>query len=211
LLYRVEVRVPGWDVPWILSNSIYVFPPDVAAKRRQRGAWPPEPAAPPATVLVDSFDGATVFQPAHDSRSSVSEPFLDPVGGADGKGAARLRFRLGIPDAGYPHTYCAMVNQQGRDLTGRTGLVFAIKGDGVYRIWVQVRDDNPVSADDGMEFWFASVRASTEWRRVAVIVPEHHRILPLEAFGVARGLAPRRVIRVAFVNGADRNAVVIIG
>ena len=166
--YRVEVRVPGWDVPWILSNPIYVFPPEAAERRRQRGAWPPEPAAPPAAVLVDSFDGATVFESAHDPRSSVSEPFLDPAGGADGKGAARLRFRLGIPDAGHPHTYCAMVNQQGRDLTGRTGLVFSIKGDGVYRIWVQVRDDNPFSADDGMEYWFASVRTSTEWRRVAV-------------------------------------------
>ena len=46
--------------------------------------------------------------------------------------------------------------------------VFAIKGDGVYRIWVQVRDDNPASADDGMEFWFASVRTATEWTRVAI-------------------------------------------
>ena len=43
-VYRVEVRVPGWDVPWILSNPIYVFPPDAAEKRRQRGAWPDEPA-----------------------------------------------------------------------------------------------------------------------------------------------------------------------
>src|SRR6185503_4939432 len=48
--YRVEVRVPGWDVPWILSNPIYVFPPDAAERRRPRGAWPPEPSAPPAAV-----------------------------------------------------------------------------------------------------------------------------------------------------------------
>jgi hypothetical protein len=167
-VYRVEVRVPGWDVPWILSNPIYVFPPEVAEKRRQRGAWPPEPAAPAAAVLVDSFDGATVFEPAHDPRSSVSEPFLDPTAGADGKGAARLRFRLGVPDASYPHAYCAIVNQQGRDLSGRSGLVFAIKGDGVYRIWVQVRDANPASADEGLEYWFASVRTPTEWRRMTV-------------------------------------------
>ena len=26
-VYRVEVRLPGWDVPWILSNPIYVFDP----------------------------------------------------------------------------------------------------------------------------------------------------------------------------------------
>ena len=60
------------------------------------------------------------------------------------------------------------MNEQDRDLTGRSGLVFGIKGDGVYRIWVQVRDRNPASADDGLEYWFASVRTSTEWRRVAV-------------------------------------------
>jgi hypothetical protein len=167
-VYRVEVRVPGWDVPWILSNPIYVFAEAVAEERRRRGAWPEEPAAPPAAVMVDSFDGATVFQPAFDQRSSVAEPILDPAAGVDGKGAARLRFRLGVPDASWPHAYCALVNQEGRDLSGRSGLVFGIKGDGVYRIWVQVRDDNPASADDGMEFWFASVRTSTEWRRVAV-------------------------------------------
>ena len=64
--------------------------------------------------------------------------------------------------------FCAIENRQARDLTGYSGLVFAIRGDGAYRIWVQVRDDNPASADDGMEFWFASVRTSTEWRRVAI-------------------------------------------
>jgi hypothetical protein len=167
-VYRVEVRVRGWDVPWILSNPIYVFPPEEAEERKRRAAWPSEPSAPAAAVVLDSFDGGTVFQPAFDQRSSVAEPILDPAAGADGQGAARLRFRLGIPDASWPHAYCALVNPQGRDLSGRSGLVFAIKGDGVYRIWVQVRDDNPVSADDGMEFWFASVRTSTEWRRVAV-------------------------------------------
>ncbi len=167
-VYRVEVRVPGWDVPWILSNPIYVFPPDAAEKRRQRGAWPPEPAAPAAAAVVDSFDSGTVFRPAFDPRSYLAAPLVDPVGGADGKGAARLQFRLGVPDPGYPHTYCAMVNEQDRDLTARSGLVFGIKGDGVYRIWAQVRDRNPASADDGLEYWFTSVRTSTEWRRVAV-------------------------------------------
>jgi hypothetical protein len=167
-VYRVEVRVPGWDVPWILSNPIYVFPPEEAGKRRQRAEWPAEPVAPAAAALVDSFDSATVFQPASDPRSFLAAPLLDPVGGADGRGAARLQFRLGIPDPGHPHVYCAMVNRQERNLTGRSGLVFAIKGDGVYRIWVQVRDHNLASADEELEYWFASVRTSTEWRRVAV-------------------------------------------
>lgn len=167
-VYRVEVRVPGWDVPWILSNPIYVFPPEEAEKRRQRGAWPEEPVTPAAAEVVDSFDSGTVFRPAFDPRSYLAAPLLDPVGGADGKGAARLQFRLGVPDPGYPHTYCAIVNEQNRDLTNRSGLVFSIKGDAVYRIWLQVRDFNSASADDKLEYWFASVRTSTDWRRVAI-------------------------------------------
>ena len=33
---------------------------------------------------------------------------------------------------------------------------------------MQVRDQNPASADDGLEWWFASVRTSTEWRTVVL-------------------------------------------
>lgn len=167
-VYRVEVRLPGWDVPWILSNPIYVFAPQAAEARKRRAAWPTEPAPPAMDKVVDTFEGFTVFGPAADSRSSVATPILDPHGGADGKGAGRLAFRLGVPGPGYPHTYCALVNEQDRDLTNGSGLVFSIKGDGVYRIWVQVRDFNPASADDKLEYWFASVRTSTDWRRVAI-------------------------------------------
>ena len=167
-VYRVEVRLPQWDVPWVLSNPIYVFPPDAAEARKRRAAWPSEPPAPPRTKVIDTFDGFTLFEPAADSYSSLEKPMLDPHGGEDGKGAARLAFRLGVPDAGHRDVFCGIENRQARDLTGYSGLVFAIRGDGAYRIWVQVRDDNPASADDGMEFWFASVRTSTEWRRVAI-------------------------------------------
>jgi hypothetical protein len=60
------------------------------------------------------------------------------------------------------------VSRQPRDLSGASGLVFALRGDGVYRVWVQVRDHNPASADEQTEWWFASVRTAPEWRRVAV-------------------------------------------
>jgi hypothetical protein len=35
-------------------------------------------------------------------------------------------------------------------------------------VWVQVRDANPASADEGVEWWFASVKSTPERRRVAV-------------------------------------------
>jgi hypothetical protein len=60
------------------------------------------------------------------------------------------------------------VNWGKRDLSGKSGLAFWIRADGVYRLWVQVRDDNPASTDDGTEWWFASVRTSPEWRHVAI-------------------------------------------
>ena len=42
------------------------------------------------------------------------------------------------------------------------------EADGVYRFWVQVRDANPASPDEGTEWWFSSVRTSAEWQRVAL-------------------------------------------
>ena len=91
-----------------------------------------------------------------------------PREGVDGRGAALLDFAIGQPTAGHPDVFCALVDGRPRDLTGRTGLVFSIRGDGTYRIWVQVRDENPASADEGTEWWFASVKTRPEWRRVVV-------------------------------------------
>ena len=167
-VYRAEVRVPGWATPWIVSNPIYVFGPEAAAARARKAAWPEEPAAPPATGLMDGFEDTTPFQPGADDRSRVELPLLDPRAGADGHGAARLRFHLGVPTPDHPHTFCALVDWTHRDLTGSRGLVLSIKGDGVYRVWLQVRDANPASADEGTEWWFASIRTSAGWQRMAV-------------------------------------------
>jgi len=167
-VYRSDVHVPGWAAPWIVSNPIYVFGAAAAAARAREAAWPPSPPPPPAAELIDRFDGTTRFEPGADDRSRVERPILDPAAGADGRGAARLRFQLGVPGPGHPHTYCALVDWTHRDLTGRRGLVFSVKADGVYRVWLQVRDANPASTDEGTEWWFASIRTSTEWRRIAV-------------------------------------------
>ena len=167
-VYRVEVRVPGWSVPWVLSNAIYVFPAAEATERARRAAWPAEPPAPPPAAVIEDFEGRSVFEPASAPASALDRKILDPHAGVDGRGAARLAFRLEPPTAAQPNPYCALVDWTQRDLSGRTGLVFQVRGDGVYRIWIQVRDPNPASADEGTEWWFASVRTSTEWRRVAV-------------------------------------------
>ena len=118
--------------------------------------------------MLDSFDEATIFAPEFDPSSSMNKDVLAPGAGVDGGGAARVAFPLGVPGPDQPHTWCALANRAERDLSGKQGLVFSIKADGVYRFWVQVRDENPDSADEGTEWWFASVRTSPEWRRVSV-------------------------------------------
>ena len=167
-VYRVEVRVPGWDVPWIITNPIYVFGAAQAEERARRAAWPPEAAAPTGRLTLDSFEGATIFGPEFDPSSWMNPQVLVAAAGPDGRGAGRLEFRLGAPAPDRPYTWCALVDRQARDLSGFEGLVFGIKADGVYRLWVQLRDENPASPDEGTEWWFRSVRTAPEWRRVAV-------------------------------------------
>jgi hypothetical protein len=167
-VYRVEARLAGWETPWIVSNPIYVFDPAAAAERAAAARWPAPSPPPPARQTIDRFDGETTFAAEHDPTSTMAEPIVDAHGGVGGTGAARLAFRLGVPSAAQPHTWCALVSRQPRDLSAAQGLVFSLRADGMYRVWVQVRDANPASADDGEESWFASVRTATEWRRIAI-------------------------------------------
>jgi hypothetical protein len=167
-VYRVEVSVPGWPVPWVISNPIYVFDPETAAARTERARWT-EPDAPPETVhVLDDFEGKTVFESAADTATRLASPFIDPQGGMEGGGAARIAFQLGAPTPDHPDVFAAMVAWGERELTPYQGLTFSIRADGVYRIWVQVRDENPASADEGTEWWFVSVKTDLDWRRVAV-------------------------------------------
>jgi hypothetical protein len=158
-VYRVQVSVPGWSIPWVVSNPIY---------RSQAAAWK-EAEPPPAEVrLLDDFEGKTVFEPGRDTFTPMASPLVDPQGGLGGSGAARIDFELGNPTPDHPDVFAAMVAWGARDLTGFQGLTFAIRSDRPYRIWVQVRDENPASTDEGTEWWFRSVKTSGEWRRVAI-------------------------------------------
>jgi hypothetical protein len=159
--------VDGAPVPWVLSNPIYVFDSATHAKREEKAGWPPRPEAPSPAMVLDDFEGKTAFQPGADSRSSVSPQVLDPRGGSDGRGAARLEFHVGEPTADHSSVFAALVDWTHRDLSGRSGLVFSVRADGVYRMWVQVRDENK-AAEEGTEWWFRSVRTSNGWQRIAV-------------------------------------------
>jgi hypothetical protein len=166
-VYRVEVRIPGWPNPWVVSNPIYVFAEPEAEARRAGAQWPDAISAPAA---VGPFDpaGESTLAAEHDPSSAVDTAVLAPHEGPAGRPASRLFFRLGTPTRDHPYVSAALVSRKARDLRGRTGLAMTIKSDRAYRLWVQVRDENPTSADDGTEWWFASVPTSQEWRRVAI-------------------------------------------
>jgi hypothetical protein len=167
-VYRVEVRVPGWRIPWVLSNPIYVMDEVRARHRQQAATWPDAPLAPPIKTLLDDFEGASSFTAEFDPSSWMDARVLDPRAGINGRGAARFAFRLGAPGPGRPFVWCALVNRAPRDLRGTSGLTFAVRADGEYRIWAQIRDAAATDKDEGSQWWSASVRTSTAWQRVSV-------------------------------------------
>ncbi|MFI5182967.1 MAG: PHP domain-containing protein [Vicinamibacteria bacterium] len=166
-VYRVEVYLPRWPIPWILSNPIYLFEGQQAEDRRARAARPDQPTGPPAVASLDPV-GAPSLAAEFDTTSWMERDVLGPHEGPDGRPASRLFFRLGTPTSAHPFVSAALVSRKARDLRGRVGLVLSVKSDRPYRVWVQVRDLNPASLDDGTEWWFASLRTSPAWRRVAV-------------------------------------------
>src|SRR5205814_1779963 len=147
---------------------IAVFSAEAARTRATAARWPEEPPPPPTVRVLDDFEGPSTFHPEFDASSSMNADMFAPKAGPDGSTAARLVFRLGTPGPSRPDVWCALVSREPRDLTGGHGLVFSIRADGEYRVWVQVRDANPASATEGNEWWFASVRATRDWRRLAV-------------------------------------------
>ena len=165
-VYRVEAHVDGWPVPWVISNPVYVFDEATFEGRDAAAAWPPPPPPPSEVQELASLPGSSEFTPEFDPTSWMETTALDPTGGPTGGPALRLAFRLGAPSPEQPFTWCALVNRQPRDLGPWSGLRLRLRADGVYRVWVQVRDENPASADDGEEWWLASVRTSEEWREV---------------------------------------------
>jgi PHP domain len=177
-VYRVEARAEGWRVPWVITNPAYVFDEATSEERRRAAAWPPPPVVHETTPL-QALPGSAAFGAEHDPLSSMDPQVLTPGAGPDGGEALKLAFRLAPPTPAQPFTWCALVNRQARDLAAFTGLRFRIRADGEYRIWVQVRDLNPASADEGLEWWLASVRTSTEWRDVALPFSRFRTINPL--------------------------------
>ncbi|MEO8500989.1 MAG: CehA/McbA family metallohydrolase [Vicinamibacteria bacterium] len=160
-VFRAEAYVAGRTTPWILANPISVLTAE-GEFSRERAAHPPTPAFVEGRTIIDRFEGpTTAFAPEHDPGSSMDLPVLDLSGGRGHGAAALLSFHLNPKPV--PPVWCALVDRTKRDLSANKGVSFWLKADSDYRVWFQIRDLNPASADEGTEAWFASVRTSTAW------------------------------------------------
>lgn len=159
-VFRMEAYTRGEATPWILSNPISVLTAEGEAERAEAARAFHETQVE-GTLSIDDFNGATAFAAEHDPGSAVDTPIVDPEGGRGRGGAAVLSFRLNATPK--PPVWCALVDRTKRDLGANRGISFWLRADGEYRVWFQIRDLNPASADDGTEAWFASVRTSPAW------------------------------------------------
>ena len=111
-VYRVEAWLPGWPVPWVVTNPVYVFDAATREARRQRAAWP-GPPAPPRESAPLTFASESRFTAEHDSAFDDGPAWSStPRAGPGGAEAFRLGFRSGATGPGAPFTWCALVNRE---------------------------------------------------------------------------------------------------
>jgi hypothetical protein len=194
--YRAEVHLPGWRVPWIVSNAIYVFDEAARQARVERGAWPSPEPVPESKLVLGHFDSPTnTLSAEHDPASSMPASGFSLGAGHDGSGSLAFPCDLGQPTPTNPDVFCALITRTPPDLSPFHGLSLWVRGDGEFRMWIQLRDHNAASADNGLEHWYASVRATREWRHVAVPFSRFHSFNPR----TDGRLDPGRVKELAFI------------
>ena len=139
------------DVPWVVSNPIYVFDRAEQEARRQRSLIPVRDVPRPE-LIVDDFESASSFEPGSDASTVVDRNVTDVKGGVDGSRAARLSFQLSPPTAEVPRRLQPWLLAPGR-IVGipRPDFPRTIRSR-VPGVWVQVRDENTRS-EDGTEWW----------------------------------------------------------
>ena len=192
--YRVEVRAAGWDVPWILSNPIYVHGAVERIVRSRRARWPP-PAPPPPRLArtLDAFEDGSALAAESDASTWI-DPDVRVAGERTPGAAARLRFCLRQPRPDPSAVWGALVDRSRRDLSGDSGLVFDVGADGEFRIWVALWEERPGEPGGEPDWWQTSVRTSTVWRRHAI---PFERLYPAGT-NVDRELDLRRIVGLVF-------------
>jgi hypothetical protein len=170
-IYRAEVRldtgfVPGGrDQPWIVSNPIFVLPPEEIERRAtRRESFPPAPSANGMACQPMGEEAWPVaFHAEHDPASHMDETAAEST-----RGSFRIDFQLSEPSDDRPYVWCAVADRTSRDLTGLEAVRFETRGDRVYRIDFQMRDAYPESLEEQTEWWATSFKTSPEWQEVVI-------------------------------------------
>jgi hypothetical protein len=126
-VYRAEVRPDGRDMPWIISNAIYVRPPQGPEKL---------PTRPPATANEPLFDGKTTkgWQIETDPRSVAALEVTTGLAGPE----LRLRYALASDT---PSGFAALTYTTPNGLALHNRVTFTIRAERPMRISVQLRNE----------------------------------------------------------------------
>ena len=166
-LYRVEVRWPGHDVPWIVSAPVFVPPPVVPAV--------PEPPRPSGRdIAIPTGVGASTWVVEHHPATTTSW-----------RGdAAHIDWSFSLVPGTAPGQYAALVHPLD-PAESFDEIAFIVEADRPMRFSVQVR--LPDHAGDG-ERWVRSVYADTRPRAVRLRLSD---FMPAERDTLRRPVAAR--------------------
>jgi hypothetical protein len=160
-VFRVEVTLSGAQVPWMVTNPIYVVP---------KGWKPAAPARPIPAVERREF-GMDDWRVEH-ARTSTGELTVS----ADGSTAFRFVLGGGVPSG----QYAAAAIPVPSDLTRYDRFSFVARADEPMRLSVQVRHPQ---GNDG-ERWQRSVYLDREPRAITVFFDD------MTPIGRTRSLKP---------------------
>lgn len=148
-LYRIEVRWPGQDVPWIVSAPVFVAPPPAMS------ATPDDPPSMPGrTIPIATGTSATQWLVEHHPATTTSWR-------ADG---AHTEWSFSLAKGSAPGQYAALVHPLDPS-ESFDEIRFTVEADRPMRFSVQVR--LPEDAGGG-ERWVRSVYADPTPREVHV-------------------------------------------
>ena len=193
--YRIEVRVAGWSLPWILSNPIYVYGADEAAAPRGACRVARRAAAAPHRAHPEHLRGRQPLRrrirrrhlgrsPRARRQRAEARRHRGPT--AFSRGGAPARSGLGLE--------CARRSDAAGLLRRRGALVVDVKADGEYRLWIGLWEARRDGDAHDPNWWLSSVRTSTEWRRHAFPFAQLH---PVQT-DVGRSPDLRRVVGLVF-------------
>ena len=89
---------PGWRVPWVITNPVYVLDEATRESRRRAGGLARTP--PPRRRVFEplaALPGQATFGAEFDPTSWMDPAVVDPGAGPGGGPALKLAFRLGVP------------------------------------------------------------------------------------------------------------------